>query len=124
MSRWADTKKRPTPRIEEPGVRRKDYFEDFVIGAGAGAAFGQQETASKDAAAARMASLAIFIMICQVWCLSCGGPDNSGQTVNTKLASIRQLASPDSAVAQTHQVPESGSPERLDRDSLNFTQWI
>ena len=66
MSRWPATKNRPAPRIEDPGGCESNYFEDFMIGAGAGAAFGQQETAISEAAAARMASLAIFIVVVSV----------------------------------------------------------
>ena len=44
------------------------YFEEW--GTGAGAMFGQQEAASNETAAAMMASLAIFMMVCQIGLLS------------------------------------------------------
>jgi hypothetical protein len=64
--------KRPGLHREGPGEGRKvNYFVEIGAGAGAGAgACGQQEAANKEATAARIAILAIFIMVGQVWLLS------------------------------------------------------
>ena len=72
------------------------YLADFVTGGGAGAGLGQHEAASNEAAAARMASLAIFMMVGQIGVLSlCSRTTSSGFSCS-KLADLAGLASANS----------------------------
>jgi len=54
----------PARRNRADGLWVRDYLEDFMTGGGGAAlGFGQQDAANKEAAAAMMTSLAIFILV-------------------------------------------------------------